>query len=74
MEIVENPNPSQTKDNDEGRISLPNGLAQAIVADQDFIEQISSAIWANIAPNFNKSPGKTARKDTAMLVDHANYT
>ena len=53
---------------------LPNvhyGLAQAIVADRDFIAQFSSAIWANIAPTFNKSPGEAARKDTAMPTGHA---
>jgi hypothetical protein len=71
VEIVDNPNPSETEDNQEGRINLPDCLAQAIVADQDFIAQISSAIWANIAPNLNISPGKAAGIDTAMPVGHA---
>ena len=41
------------------------------MADRDFIAQFSSAILANIAPTFNKSPGETARKNTAMPTGHA---
>ena len=55
LEIVGNPDASGAIDGNEGRLTTPTDLAQAIVADREFIAKISSAIWANIAPNLNLS-------------------
>ena len=55
LEIVENLDASGAIDGNEGRLTTPTDLAQAIVADREFIAKISSAIWANIAPNLNLS-------------------
>ena len=49
LEIVENLDASGAIDGNEGRQTTPTDLAQAIVADREFIAKISSAIWANIA-------------------------
>ena len=55
LEIIENLDASDAIDGNEGRPTTPTDLAQAIVADREFIAKISSAIWANIAPNLNLS-------------------
>ena len=47
--------PLFTKEMNEGRLTTPTDVAQAIVADREFIAKISLAIWANIAPNLNLS-------------------
>ncbi len=49
MEETDNPNPSNREDNDEGMLTDPTKLVQAIVADRDFISSISTAIMNNIA-------------------------
>ena len=49
---IENPEPSEEQEHNEGRASNPTDLAQAIVADRDLISKISSAIWSNISQNF----------------------
>ena len=45
-------------------------LAQAIVANQEFIAQIWSAIWTNIVKNFASNPD-TLGVNTAMPVGRA---
>ena len=67
LEIVENLDASGTIDGNEGRLTTPTDLAQAIVADREFIAKISSAIWANIAPNLNLS-NETCSNPNASAV------
>ena len=49
MEETDNPNPSNREDNDEGMLTDPTKLVQAIVANRDFTSSILTAIMNNIA-------------------------
>ena len=67
LEIVENLDASGAIHGNEGRLTTHTDLAQAIVADREFIAKISSAIWANIAPNLNLS-NETGSNPNASAV------
>jgi hypothetical protein len=71
VEIVQNPEPSEHEERNKGRIPTPSDLAQAIVADRDFITKISSAIWSNIAQNFSTNSSEVSSQNTAVPEGHA---
>ena len=54
IEEINNPDPSIREDHIEGRNEGPKSLAQATVADRDFIASISAPIFENIAPQLTK--------------------
>ena len=62
LEETDNPNPSNREDNDEGMLTDPTKLVQAIVADRDFISSISTAIMNNIAPQLKHVCENTSAK------------
>ena len=66
LEIVENLDASGAIDGNEGR---PTDLAQAIVAGREFIAKISSAIWANIAPNLNLSNETCSNPNASAVLE-----
>ena len=70
MEMIQNLEPSEQKDSNDGKTPCTIYLAQAIVVDREFIAQISSAIWTNIAKNFASNPDAPG-VNTAMPVGHA---
>ncbi|XP_028411552.1 uncharacterized protein LOC114534197 [Dendronephthya gigantea] len=54
---MNNPDPSTRENTIEGRNADPKNLAQAIVADREFITSISAAILENIAPQLARHTG-----------------
>ena len=71
IELIQNLEPSaEQKESNDGKTPCTTDLAQAIVTDREFIAQISSAIWTNIAKNFASNPDASG-VNTAMAVGHA---
>ena len=59
-ENVINPDPSQQKDSQEGKLPSSIDLVQAVVADQGFLSKLLSALMAQMAPKLHS-------KETAVL-------
>ena len=70
IELIQNLESSEQKESNDGKTPYTTDLAQAIKDDREFIGQISSAIWTNIAKNFCSNPDASG-VNTAMRVGHA---
>ena len=64
-EYVINPDPSQQKDSQEGKLPSSVDLVQAVVADQGFLSKLSSALMAQMAPQLHST-------ETAVLQGQAD--
>ena len=66
--------PSEELEHNEGRVSKPTDLAQAIVANRDLISKISSAIWSNISQNVRINVSECSKENTAIPEGHAELS